>query len=376
MGLRTVAIILLLLSAPISVLGNSTVELCDERSGENCNHYESINSTDVVSLEFGNPDNLEISADGEHILFESFSNTKYYLYNVDKQKVIESDFLFPGEHIGYDWKNGYLLISDSETCRYVVMKSIDCFNPDLESPSYDHSIGNYLGAYHSPDYLVCDIDPGWLASTPCEAYENSGRKFIPIRQHTQSALISPDGRYEAWSEQYVEDREHGDDDVGLVISTGKRISWEIEFDNRTQEKSTITRVIYGYLMSNEDEDDLYGRVWSQDSEYLYLISCKEIRGINVVESYSEVLADNPIECDRDFLDEVDDDKVENLNNIEHMKFSNDGATLVYVQDGEIVVLKLGESSIVIEIIVSIIFVAICAAAYYVHKKRRGANETQ
>ena len=59
-----------------------------------------------------------------------------------------------------------------------------------------------------------------------------------------------------------------------------------------------------------------------------------------------------------------------------MKFSNDGSTLVYVQDGEIVVLKLGESSIVLEIIVSIIFVAICAAAYYVHKKRRGANETQ
>ena len=326
---------------------------CEHDSLVNCGHYSKIESTDTYKI--SDVVDFALSGDGNHLLYTD--SEKYHLVDLHDETTY-SDYLMPGESIGVDGFTGNLMVFDSEACFFLEADDTACVKNQTTSVSSNGVMPpNFQGSFHSEDYVVCDLEhPAWFSSY-CDG---NPLKISEFRK--EEWIFSPDGNYELWFSSYLVDEDLFTDDYDGVVGYGKVEQWEISHPGGNLSKS-ISRVVGGYQMESYLKDDVYALIWSYDSQYAYVITCQEIHGIDIKSGTKAVLGSPPITCDTDW-DSVDDEVAYLPKPI---TISMDGSTIVYLDQGKIVVVHLEEessfASFLIWIFVGIIVIPLCYVGY-------------
>jgi len=332
---------------------------CDVESTIQCNHFENIATTDTIHV---GQVNFEISGDGDYILYSDIE--KYHFFDVDKAEIVESDYLLPDQGIGVDAHSGLAMVYGNDECFFPMSHEVQCILNEtkvLDLNLYQTPV-NYLGAYHSSDYIICDLPHSDWGDSHCDwgfgvsDYEKDGQRF------------SPDGKYEMWFTSFLVDKDMFVDDYDGVVSYGEVLKWDINIQNSTAVQKSITRVDGGLRIESYTKDDVYSLVWASDSEYAYVITCNEIFGINPIENTVETLGKPPILCDSDW-DSVDD-KVDYIPKLG--KISIDGSLLVYLDGQKLVIIQLNEGTIVdsIGVIGMLVLLGFIVTGIVIYLKRR------
>lgn len=323
-----------------------------------CGHLSIIDSTEMYKR--SDVVDFALSGDGNYLLYTD--SEKYNLVNLHGDSTY-SDYLMPGESIGVDGYTGNLMVFDSESCFFLEANDEDCVKNQTMSVSPNGvPPPNFQGSYHSEDYVVCSLEhPAWFTT-----YCDYDLKITESRK--EEWIFSPDGEYELWFSSYLVDEDWLTDDYDGVVGYGKVEQWEITHPEGTVNKS-ISRVVGGYQIESYLKDDVYALIWSYDSQYAYVITCQEIHGIDVVSGTKEVIGSPPITCDTDW-DSVDDEVAYLPKPI---TISMDGSTIVYLDQGKIVVILLEQESsfgsFLFWIFVGVLLVPVCYFGYNQLKQR-------
>jgi len=305
---------------------------------------------------------FEISGNGEHILYTD--SEKYNLVDVDDLRIIDSDYLMPNEQIGIDGYTGNVMVYDNQDCffpQFPDEANLCVLNETKLISSTTTPPGNYMGAYHSYEYVICDLDHSQWFTTHCDYGVNVNEN------EKDGKSFSPDGRYEIWFSSFLTDEDMLVDDYDGVVSYGEVLNWEIISENTTISQKSITRILGGFQIESYSKDDVYSIVWSLDSKYAYVITCNEIYGVDVVDNTVEAIGSPPITCDSDW-DSVDDE-VSYIH--KPAKISMDGSTLIYVDGSKLVIIELNEgwSPGLLELGFLVILLAMLVPAYRYLKRR-------
>ena len=333
---------------------------CSHESEIFCNHFVELSSSDTMKIK-GLID-FEVSGDGDHILYTT--SDKYNLVELDDLSVVESDYLMPNQTIGIDGKTGLLTVYGNQDCFFPGENQICILNDTLLLDYTAENPVGYWGAYHSDEYIICDLTDGSFYST----YHCEGAMKLRQSSYSENSakFFSPDGKYEIDFISLLVDEDMGADDYDGVISYGEVLSWEINHQNESYPKS-VTRILGGYHLPSSTKDDVYSMLWSHDSKYAYVITCEDIFGVDVISNSVESLGSPPFDCETPWAD----DKVEYINL--ESKISMDGSTIVYRYGSEIGILYLEDevgisSTVIFTGIISVLVVGIGIAYVYGGKK--------
>ena len=356
--LPLVAVIFLFITMIPTV--HSQVNNCEFESTVECDHFTAVSATETMKI--SDIVDFEISGDGEHILYTD--SEKYNLVDVDDLRIINSDFLMPNEQIGTDGYTGNVMVHDGQHCFFpefpdetnlCVLNETKLISSTISPP------GTYMGAYHSHEYVICDLDHSQWFTTHCDSgvFVNENEK--------DGKSFSPDGKYEIWFSSFLTDDDMFTDDYDGVVSYGEVLNWEINSENITIAEKSITRILGGFHLESYLKDDVYSIVWSLDSKYAYVVTCKEIYGVDVVDHTVEAIGTPPITCDSEW-DSVDDE-VSYIH--KPAKISMDGSTLIYVDGSKLVIIELSEgwSPGFLTLGIAIILVAMSVPGYRYLKRR-------
>jgi hypothetical protein len=305
---------------------NSESNECDFDSTIACNHFTDVSSTESMDTQ-GIVD-FEISGDGDLILYSD--SEKYNLIDVETLSIIASDYLMPNQTIGLDGRTGLLMVYGGEDCFFpgqgqaCKLNETYAMSPNNENPE------NYYGAHHSDEYIICEVTDTVFFGSECDH-----RTYV-YEDEKEGKVFSPNGQYEIWFTSYLVDEDNfGVDDYDGVVTYGEVLSWEIVSQNSTIPKS-ITRVLGGFKISSSSKDDVNSILWAHDSKYAYVITCKEIYGVDVIEHTVESIGSPPFECDSSWWD----DQIGYIG--ESAKISLDGSTIVYRVGSDIAIVQLDE----------------------------------
>ena len=336
--MRTLMVSILLTFTFIPLdLANGNSNNCSFATDLECNHNDSINSDYKINIG-SDVSNFHISADGEYIIFSD--PEKFHIIDVEKEKIIHSEFLIPDYNIGLDYKTGLLYVGNSSKCKFPTDTSIHCGNTTLmqsEPPAMYSWPENFIGSFHSDDYLVCDIIISVWGDKHCE--EGDG-PILVSPSYKEGASISPDGKFEIFFGSYLSNEDMVYDDYDGIVSVGRIESWNVSDSNGNGGISrSLSLVEVGIHFEAYNEDDVYSMTWSYDSKYVYVITCKDLIGIDVETMSTNYISSNPLSCPDD---DFSDDSVNLLQ--KPTKISLDGSTLAYLDGKHLIVFSLEKST--------------------------------
>lgn len=322
-------VVLLILSTSAIPLSNSEQNDCSHPTMVECSHYSSVESSETFKAR--EIIDFQISGDGDSIIYTD--SEMYHLFHLNSQQGY-SDYLMPGETIGLDGYTGELMVIGDEGCSFVRVTDYVCdLNSTLKISENTILPVNHQGSYYSKGYIICDLEhPDWF-STYCDKYDT-----LRVSDYYRAELVySPNGQFELWFSSYLVDEDLFVDDYDGIVGYGEVISWEIQYENESVNKS-VTKVTGGYRIESSSKDDVFAMVWSHDSKYAYVITCQEIHGIDPFGNTKIVLDDAPVSCST--KGDYSDDEVGFIP--KDVKISMDGSTLSYVDGERLVVIHLGE----------------------------------